>query len=291
MANSPIDLIGEHRNYLLEYFKNAIVEDVGDGDHTSLSCVEANQQSVAYLQAKDNGVWAGNEIVSLVLNHFFDGVTPTFNFKDGDEVKYGDVVYELSGNTRSILTSERVILNTVQHLSGIATTTQSMSGLINDLSTQLLDTRKTTPGLRVLEKWAVQVGGGKNHRMGLFDMVMIKDNHIDQCGSITLAVNRVKSYLQKKELSLPIEVETRSLDDVNEIMGLEDVQWLMLDNFTPELITEALQIIDKKKTTEASGGINAKNIRSYAETGVDYISSGFITQGAAPLDLSLKIRK
>ena len=256
----------------------------------SLACVQSDQYSVAYLEAKDNGIWAGNQVVSLVLDHFFDGVTPIFHFQDGDAIQKGDVVYELSGNTRSILSSERVILNLVQHLSGIATATNSMATRIEDLHTQLLDTRKTTPGLRGLEKWAVQVGGGKNHRMGLFDMVMIKDNHIDQCGSITLAVNRVKEYLNEKGLSIPIEVETRSLDDVREVMELDDVDWLMLDNFTPVLIKEALGIIDGKKTSEASGGIKASNIRSYALTGVDYISSGFITQGASPLDLSLKIR-
>lgn len=291
MANSPTGIFREHHTFLLNYLKAALAEDVGNGDHTSLACVSAEQQSEAYLECKDEGIWAGNEIVSLVLNEFFDGVDAQFNFADGDAIAKGDIVYELKGNTRSILTSERIILNLVQHLSGVATTTQKMSSLIADLHTQLLDTRKTTPGLRVLEKWAVTVGGAKNHRMGLFDMVMIKDNHIDQCGSITLAVDRVDKYFKASGFTLPIEVETRSLDDVEEVMALDLVQWLMLDNFSPEEITEALKIIDGKKTSEASGGINATNIRAYAMTGVDYISSGFITQGALPLDLSLKIKK
>jgi len=272
------------------FVEKCLLEDVGDGDHTTLACVAPDHVSEAYLLAKDHGIWAGNRIVGLVIDHFFQGLDYTLLKEDGDPIKEGDILYELKGSTASILTSERLILNMVQHLSGIATTTHKMAALIADLPTKLLDTRKTTPGLRILEKWAVKMGGGKNHRMGLYDMIMIKDNHIDQCGSISLAVKRVSEYLVSKGLDLKLEVETRTLEDVNEVMQLDQVDWIMLDNFSPEQIKEALKIINGAKITEASGGINASNIRAYAETGVDFISSGSLTQRAGALDLSLKMK-
>lgn len=291
MKMSDSNLLKEQEEVELKGFvEKCLLEDVGDGDHTTLACVAPDHVSEAYLLAKDHGIWAGNRIVQLVVDHFFQGLEYRLLKEDGDSIKEGDILYELKGSTASILTSERLILNMVQHLSGIATTTNRMAALIADLPTKLLDTRKTTPGLRILEKWAVKMGGGKNHRMGLHDMIMIKDNHIDQCGSITLAVKRVSEYLLAKGLNLKLEVETRSLDDVNEVMRLDQVDWIMLDNFSPAQITEALEVIKGKKITEASGGINASNIRPYAETGVDFISSGSLTQRAGALDLSLKMK-
>jgi len=283
-------LFEAHNQELRGFIENFLQEDIGDGDHTTLACVAPNSQSEAYLMSKDKGIWVGNRIVQLVIENFFPGIDYSLKKDDGQTIEYGDTIYELGGSTAQILTSERLILNLVQHLSGIATTTHHMAGLIADLPTKLLDTRKTTPGLRLLEKWAVKMGGGENHRMGLYDMVMIKDNHIDQCGSITLAVERVSEYLASKNLKLMLEVETRNLDNVKEVMSLDQVDWLMLDNFSPDQIRDALLLIDKRKITEASGGINAGNIRAYAETGVDFISSGSLTQRAGALDLSLKMK-
>lgn len=288
--NSSSLVMDQEEIELRKFVESCLLEDVGDGDHTTLACVAPDHVSEAYLLAKDHGIWAGNRIVQLVIDHFFQGLEYRLLKEDGAAITEGDIIYELKGSTASILTSERLILNMVQHLSGIATTTHNMAALIADLPTKLLDTRKTTPGLRTLEKWAVKMGGGKNHRMGLYDMIMIKDNHVDQCGSITLAVERVSQYLKEKGLDLKFEVETRSLEDVQEVMQLDQVDWVMLDNFSPALISEALQMIDGKKVTEASGGINASNIRSYAETGVDFISSGSLTQRAGALDLSLKMK-
>ncbi|MCB0736249.1 MAG: carboxylating nicotinate-nucleotide diphosphorylase [Bacteroidetes bacterium] len=288
MTNS---LLAQHWSYLQQFVKSALNEDIQEADHTTQSTVEENHQSVAKLVCKDTGIWAGNPILDLVTEAFDSTLQVEKLKQDGDSLAKGDIIFTISGSTRSILTTERVILNFVQHLSGIATKTNNVAQLINDLPTNLLDTRKTTPGFRVLEKWAVSVGGGKNHRFGLYDMVMIKDNHIDQCGSITKAVERCVEYQKAKGLRLRIEVETRTLEEVQEVMSLPAVDWIMLDNFSPDLIREALQIINKQKITEASGGINDHNIRAYAETGVDFISSGSLTQRARALDLSLKIVK
>ncbi|MGB0430821.1 MAG: carboxylating nicotinate-nucleotide diphosphorylase [Bacteroidia bacterium] len=286
---NSLNYLEKYKDEIIEHLQFALREDLRDGDHTTLSTVAPKTIGKANLVSKDSGIWAGNELVKMVIDNFFNDVKYHFNKKDGDELKNGEVIYELEGSTAQILSSERLILNLVQHLSGVASYTHKMASVIKDLNTKLLDTRKTTPGLRILEKWAVKIGGGANHRMGLYDMIMIKDNHIDQCGSITLAVNRVVDYLKQKNLDLKIEVETRNICHVEEVMKLDRVNWVMLDNFTPAQIEQALEIIDKKKITEASGGININNIRSYAETGVDFISSGSLTQRAGALDLSLKI--
>lgn len=282
-------LIEKHKGEILRFIELALKEDIGGGDYTTLATVAKGSESTARLVSKDRGIWAGNQVVQLVVSHFFEDLQFLPKINDGAAIQPGDVVYELTGSTASILSSERLVLNMVQHLSGVATTTHRMASLIADLPTKLLDTRKTTPGLRVLEKWAVKTGGGENHRMGLYDMVMIKDNHIDQCGSITLAVKRVEDYLTKNNLDLKIEVETRSVQDVEEVMNLASVHWVMLDNYQPHEIKEALNLIAGTKKTEASGGINKDNIRQYAETGVDYLSSGSLTQRGGALDLSLKI--
>ena len=286
---SKYNYLEAYKDEILEHLQFALREDIREGDHTTLATVASGTTGKAKLVSKDTGIWAGNSVVSLVIDNFFKNINYTLNKKDGDSLTQGEIIYELEGSMAEILSSERLILNLVQHLSGVASYTHKMTSLISDLHTQLLDTRKTTPGLRILEKWAVKMGGGANHRMGLYDMVMIKDNHIDQCGSITLAVRRVEEYLASKNLTLKIEVETRNLDHVEEVMKLESVDWVMLDNFTPEEIKEALKLINKTKITEASGGINMDNIRAYAETGVDYLSSGSLTQRAGALDLSLKI--
>lgn len=286
---SKYNYLEAYKDEILEHLQFALREDIREGDHTTLATVASGTTGKAKLVSKDTGIWAGNSVVSLVIDNFFKNINYTLNKKDGDSLTQGEIIYELEGSMAEILSSERLILNLVQHLSGVASYTHKMTSLISDLHTQLLDTRKTTPGLRILEKWAVKMGGGANHRMGLYDMVMIKDNHIDQCGSITLAVKRVEEYVVSKNLTLKIEVETRNLDHVEEVMKLESVDWVMLDNFTPEEIKEALKLINKTKITEASGGINMDNIRAYAETGVDYLSSGSLTQRAGALDLSLKI--
>jgi nicotinate-nucleotide pyrophosphorylase (carboxylating) len=278
-----------YKDEILEHLQFALREDIREGDHTTLATVASGTTGKAKLVSKDSGIWAGNSVVSLVIDNFFKNIKYKLNKKDGDSLTQGEIIYELEGSMAEILSSERLILNLVQHLSGVASYTHKMTSLISDVHCQLLDTRKTTPGLRILEKWAVKMGGGANHRMGLYDMVMIKDNHIDQCGSITLAVRRVEEYLASKNLTLKIEVETRNIEHVKEVMKLESVDWVMLDNFTPEEIKEALKMINKTKITEASGGINMDNIRAYAETGVDYLSSGSLTQRAGALDLSLKI--
>lgn len=282
-------MLDQHKAFLLEGIKRAFEEDVQQGDYTTLSTVDKQHQSQARLVSKDHGIWAGNPVVEMVAHYFDPDLQFTLHKDDGAVIAPGDVVYELKGSTRSILTTERIMLNYVQHLSGVATKTQQLTKLISGMHTQLLDTRKTTPGLRIWEKWAVQMGGGKNHRFGLYDMVMIKDNHIDQCGSISLAVERCSEYLQEKGLDIKIEVETRNLEHVEEVMQLPQVYWVMLDNFSPEMVTEGLTLIKGKKVTEASGGINAHNIKAYAETGVDFVSSGSLTQRADALDLSLKI--
>lgn len=284
-------LLELHSDYITEFIKMSLKEDIGSGDHTTLSTVAADHKSSARLVSKDEGIWAGSPIVEMVANHFDSELKVDFHVEDGRQLQRGDLVYEISGPTKSILTTERLILNFVQHLSGVATQTNEVAKLIEDLPTQLLDTRKTTPGLRILEKWAVAIGGGTNHRYGLYDLVMIKDNHVDQCGSITIAVERCCHYLKEKNLDLKIEVETRSLEEVREVMKLDQVDWVMLDNFEPDLIREALEIIGGQKITEASGGIKKENIRAYAETGVDFISSGSLTQSAQALDLSLKMVK
>lgn len=284
------EILNRNREHLVRFIEEALREDIGEGDHSSLACFSSEDQGTAVLTAKEAGIWAGNPMIQLIASRFDSDLTCRFFFSDGDAIKKGDVLYELNGAVRSILSTERVMLNTVQHLSGVATATHSMASIIEDLGTRLLDTRKTTPGMRVLEKWAVQMGGGKNHRMGLYDMIMIKDNHIDRAGTISKAVERVSEYLRNQGKPLKIEVETRTIEEVEEALSLSQVDWIMLDNFSPEEVAKAVALIGKRKITEASGGIDEHNIREYAKAGVDFISSGAITQKARPLDLSLGMR-
>jgi nicotinate-nucleotide pyrophosphorylase (carboxylating) len=268
--------------------KNALAEDIGDGDHSTLCCIEAGVKGKAVLKVKQNGILAGVAVANAIFTYLQpDAVFNTFK-NDGEQMQYGDVAYEVLADVRTILQCERLALNCMQRMSGIATLTKKYTQKLQGYHTTLLDTRKTTPNFRLLEKEAVKIGGGKNHRFGLYDMIMLKDNHIDYCGGIEKAINKAFNYVQTQKAGLKIEVETRSIDDVKKVMEVGKVDVIMLDNFTPEKITEALQIIQGKYATEASGGINLDNIEVYAATGVDYISSGAVIHQATSLDLSLK---
>ncbi len=277
-----------YEQQLQHLVKNALAEDIGDGDHSTLSSIDANAKGKAVLKIKQEGVLAGMKVAETIFNYMEPGIIFTAHKKDGDEMKFGEIAFEVQANVHTILQCERLVLNTMQRMSGIATLTHQYVEKLKGYKTKLLDTRKTTPNFRLLEKEAVKIGGGVNHRFGLYDMIMLKDNHIDYCGGIEKAINKAFDYVQTKKPVLKIEVETRSIEDVKIVMEVGKINRIMLDNFTPELITEALTIIDGKYETEASGGINLDNLQSYAATGVDYISSGAVIHQAKSLDLSLK---
>jgi nicotinate-nucleotide pyrophosphorylase (carboxylating) len=268
--------------------KNVIREDIGDGDHTSLSCIPLEAEGKAKLLVKDTGVIAGVEFAKQVFSYVDPDLEVETFMSDGDEVKFGDIVFHVSGKSRSILMAERLVLNAMQRMSAIATKTAFFSNLLKGTSTKVLDTRKTTPGIRALEKWAVKIGGGENHRFALYDMVMIKDNHIDFAGGITAAINKTKKYLAEKKINIKIIVEARSLEEIEEILTNEGVYRILIDNFNYEDTRKAVALIGGKCLTESSGGINENTIRKYAECGVDYISSGALTHSVYNLDLSLK---
>jgi nicotinate-nucleotide pyrophosphorylase (carboxylating) len=268
--------------------KNALAEDIGDGDHSTLSSIDAAANGKAILKIKDTGILAGVEVAEKIFRYIQPDVIFSAFKNDGETMQFGDIAFEVEARVHTILQTERLVLNTMQRMSGIATLTKLYTDKLKGYKTKLLDTRKTTPNFRLLEKEAVRIGGGVNHRFGLFDMIMLKDNHIDYCGGIEKAILKAYDYVQTIKPGLLIEVETRTLDDVRKVMATGKVNRIMLDNFTPALITEALQIINGKYETEASGGINLDNIESYAATGVDFISSGAIIHQARSLDLSLK---
>lgn len=267
---------------------NALAEDIGDGDHSTLSSIDATAQGKAVLKIKEDGVLAGMQVAEKIFRHMQANIVFTAFKKDGDDMKYGETAFEVKALVHTILQCERLVLNTMQRMSGIATLTRQYTQKLLPYKTKLLDTRKTTPNFRLLEKEAVKIGGGVNHRFGLYDMIMLKDNHIDYCGGIEKAIGKAYDYVQTKKPGLKIEVETRSIEDVKKVMAVGKVDRIMLDNFKPEQITEALKVIDGKYETEASGGINLNNIEVYAATGVDYISSGAVIHQARSLDLSLK---
>ena len=273
---------------LQHLIKNALAEDIGDGDHSTLSSIDANAKGKAILKIKEDGILAGVEVAKKIFTYVQPNILFTAYKKDGDQMKVGEIAFDVEANVHSILQAERLVLNTMQRMSGIATLTKKYTDKLKGYKTKLLDTRKTTPNFRLLEKEAVKIGGGTNHRFGLYDMIMLKDNHIDYCGGIEKAINKAYDYLQSKKMDLKIEVETRSLEDVEKVMAIGKVNRIMLDNFTPEKIVEALQIIKGKYETEASGGIQYDNLERYAATGVDYISSGAIIHQSKSLDLSLK---
>lgn len=270
------------------FISEAIKEDVGSGDHSSLASIQENTINTAQLIIKGDGILAGVEMALHIFSFIDKDLEVTVLKKDGEKVKKGDIGLTVSGKAISILTAERLVLNCMQRMSGIATYTNQMTRLIAHTGTKLLDTRKTTPNFRIAEKWAVKIGGGKNHRFGLFDMVMLKDNHNDFAGGISAAVEATIEYLQKNKLDLRIEVETRSLAEVKEALATEAVDVIMLDNMSVEMMTEAITIIDGKCETEASGGITEETIVAIAETGVDYISVGALTHSYKSLDISLK---
>jgi len=277
-----------YENQLAELIKAALHEDIGDGDHSTLSCIDPAENGKAVLKIKQDGILAGVSVAENIFRFMQDDIIFERIKNDGDHMIFGETAFRVEGKLSTILQCERLVLNCMQRMSGIATLTEKYSARLKNYHTKLLDTRKTTPNFRLLEKEAVRIGGGFNHRFGLYDMIMLKDNHIDYCGGIVNAINKAYDYVQKHEPGLKIEVETRNLDDVEKVMSTGKVNRIMLDNFTPELIVKALALIGGRFETEASGGIHYDNIEAYAATGVDYISSGAIIHQAVSLDLSLK---
>jgi nicotinate-nucleotide pyrophosphorylase (carboxylating) len=268
--------------------KNGYREDLGDGDHSSLSCIPSNAQGKANLLVKDTGIIAGVTFAKKAFTYIDKDLHVENFIDDGSEVSYGDVVFQVSGNSQSILKAERFVLNAMQRMSAIATKTNFFVNLLKGTKTQILDTRKTTPGIRALEKWAVKIGGGENHRFALYDMVMIKDNHIDFAGGISEAITKTNQYLSDNKLDLKIIVEARSLHEIKEILQNKGVYRILIDNFSFQDTRKAVALINGRCFTESSGGINEDTIIKYAECGVDYISSGALTHSVHNMDLSLK---
>lgn len=267
---------------------NALQEDVREGDHTSLACIPKSAIGKAKLLVKENGIIAGVEVAKLIFSKVDSSIKTTVLIKDGNPIKVGDIVLEVEGPSISILTAERLVLNCMQRMSAIATKTQKIKTLIKGTKTKVLDTRKTTPNFRFLEKLAVKIGGGTNHRFGLYDMMMIKDNHIDFAGGISSAIEKANLYQQQKKINIPIEIEARNINEVIEILSVGKIQRIMLDNFTIKDTKKAVKLINNKYQTESSGGITEKTIGEYAKCGVDFISVGALTHSIQSLDLSLK---
>lgn len=266
----------------------AFAEDIGDGDHTTLCCIPEDAMGKSHLLIKDNGILAGVEIAKKVFNRFDPTMSVEVLINDGEPVKVGDIAIVVTGKVRSLLQTERLMLNIMQRMSGIATMTNKYVKRIEGTKTHILDTRKTTPGMRILEKQAVRIGGGMNHRIGLFDMILLKDNHIDFAGGIENAINRCHEYLKEKNLDLKIEIEVRSFEELNQVISHGGVNRIMLDNFSVEDTKKAVEIINGRYETESSGGITYDTIRSYAECGVDFISVGALTHSVKCLDMSFK---
>jgi len=274
---------------LAQFIRSALAEDIGEGDHSTLATIPTDKKSKAKLLAKEDGIVAGIELADKIF-HQLDATVKIISYKkDGDAISKGEIVFEVHGYAHAILSAERLVLNCMQRMSGIATSTHRLVKLIEGTQAQLLDTRKTTPNFRMLEKWAVAIGGGTNHRFALYDMILLKDNHIDVAGGITSAVNNVKNYLKEKNKKLKIEVETRTLQEVQEALNTKSVDIIMLDNMSIATMKEAVKLITHQCQTEASGGITEKNLREVAECGVDFISMGALTHSVKSLDLSLKV--
>ncbi len=275
---------------LAHLVEEALKEDIGDGDHSTLSCISADANGKAILKIKQDGILAGVEVAQKIFHLREPGAKFSIHKNDGDSMKFGDTAFEVEAKVHTILSCERLVLNCMQRMSGIATLTRQYTDKLKGYKTRVLDTRKTTPNFRLLEKEAVKIGGGVNHRFGLYDMIMLKDNHIDYCGGIEQAIEKASTYVTTQKPGLKIEVETRNIADIEKVvrMGKGKVFRIMLDNFTPAQITEAVQLIGEEFETEASGGINLDNIEEYAKTGVDYVSVGALIHQAKSLDLSLK---
>ena len=274
-----------------EFIRTALEEDIQEGDHSTLACIDADKKGKAILKIKEDGILAGVEMAQQIFCYIEPESTITIFKKDGDEVCAGDIAFEVNAKVHTILKAERLVLNIMQRMSGIATLTNQYVKKISEFPAKVLDTRKTTPNFRWFEKRAVVLGGGHNHRFGLYDMIMLKDNHIDYAGGIERAIDKTVNYLKATNRSLKIEVEARSIDDVKAIIAHGGVDRIMLDNFSPETLAEALQLIDHKVETEASGGITLDTIVNFARTGVDFISAGAIIHHAVSMDLSLKALK
>jgi nicotinate-nucleotide pyrophosphorylase (carboxylating) len=274
-----------------QFIDSALHEDVRDGDHTAQACIPADSRSRAMLKVKDYGVLAGIELAQMI----FEQVDPTHQItvykKDGSDVFFGEIAFEVEANTRALLKAERLVLNTMQRMSGIATLSSRFAFEVGDLKTKILDTRKTTPNLRFLEKWAVKIGGCENYRWGLYDWIMLKDNHVDASGGIRAAIERVQAYQKANNLNLNVTLEVRNLEEVHEALDTGGITRIMFDNFEVPILVEAVETVGGKFETEASGGITLQNVRKYALTGVDFVSVGALTHSAIPLDLSLKIQK
>ncbi len=267
---------------------NAIREDVGDGDHSALACIPKSAEGKAQLLVKDNGILAGVAFAEKVFAYVDANLKIETLLNDGDTIKKGDIAFYVSGSSQSILKAERFVLNAMQRMSAIATKTHKFASLLSGTSAKVLDTRKTTPGIRALEKWAVKIGGGENHRFALYDMIMLKDNHIDFAGGISKAIHKTKSYLKENNLNLKIIVEARNLEEIKEILQHQGIHRILIDNFNYEDTKKAVSLIGKQCQTESSGGITLETARKYAECGVDFISSGALTHSVYNLDLSLK---
>jgi len=270
------------------FIKNAIAEDVGDGDHTSLSTIPQGTQGKAKLIVKEQGILAGVELALEIFNQIDPSLKVETFLTDGQQVNPGDIAFHVYGSTHAILLAERLVLNCMQRMSGIATKTNRIVKLLEGFKTKVLDTRKTTPGLRYLEKWAVRIGGGVNHRIGLYDMILIKDNHVDYAGGITNAINQANAYLKDTDKQLQIEIEVRNIEELQQVLKIGNVNRIMLDNFELPVLKQAVELIEGRFLTEASGGIVEENVADYAACGVDYISMGALTHSVKSLDLSLK---
>ena len=278
----------EYKPFVDALIELAIREDIGDGDHTSLCCIPATEKGRMRLLCKQEGILAGIEIAQLVLRRLDPDMQFEQILRDGDRVKPGDVAFYVSGRLQSLLQAERILLNIMQRMSGIATMTHRYAEQLKGTNTRVLDTRKTTPGMRILEKMAVKIGGGVNHRIGLFDMILLKDNHVDFAGGIDKAINRAKEYCKEKGKDLKIEIEVRNFDELQQVLDLGGVDRIMFDNFTPAMTKKAVEMVGGRYETESSGGITFDTLRDYAECGVDFISVGALTHSVKGLDMSFK---
>ncbi len=276
-------------NKLLEFIQNAFAEDIGSGDHTTAACITSDEKGSAQLKIKEDGVLAGSDVAQLIFNHYDKDLQIETFIEDGAKIKEGQIAFSVFGSVNSILTTERLVLNLMQRMSGIATTTSRYAERIAHTKAKVLDTRKTTPGLRWFEKEAVRIGGGQNHRFGLYDMILIKDNHVDASGGITNALKRAQNYVQTKKLDIEIEIEVRSMKELEEALSTGIADRIMLDNFSVLGTEEAVRFVEGRSKLESSGGITLDTIQGYAEAGVDFISVGALTHSVKSLDLSLKI--